>query len=364
MLDRLTALLAEAPGDAAASKLQAHAQAKWDEAERQREEAERLEREENLRRWQKEFERLEAERRQREKEAERLEAERLEAERLEAERRQRLEAERLEAERIQRLLPAMVEVPAGPFLMGSTDQQIADAISQGVNADWVKIQKPQHTLTLPRYWIGKTPITNAQFRPFVDSDGYTNQAYWDTAGWQWRTEQKRTQPSYWNDANFNGDQQPVVGVTWYEAMAYTRWLSKKTGLHFSLPTEAEWEYAARGSKGLIYPWGNTWDAKRANSSVSGIGKTTPVGRYPNGASPYGALDMVGNVWEWTRSIYTAYPYNATDGRENLSDPAGKRFTLRGGSWNSASLYLRAAYRVYLTPAYDAPDVGLRLARHL
>ncbi|MEI6181470.1 MAG: SUMF1/EgtB/PvdO family nonheme iron enzyme, partial [Chloroflexales bacterium] len=251
-------------------------------------------------------------------------------------------------------VPEMVAVPAGSFLMGSSS-----ADSQAKSDE-----QPQHTLTLPDYWIGKTPITNAQFRPFVEGDGYTNQAYWDAVGWQWRTGQNRTQPSYWNDATFNGEQQPVVGVTWYEAMAYARWLSTKTGLHFSLPTEAEWEYAARGSKGLIYPWGNTWDAKRANSSVSGIGKTTPVGRYPNGASPYGALDMVGNVWEWTRSIYTAYPYNATDGRENLSDPAGKRFTLRGGSWNSASLYLRAAYRVYLTPAYDAPDVGLRLARHL
>ena len=251
-------------------------------------------------------------------------------------------------------VPELVAVPAGSFLMGSST---ADPQAQSY-------EQPQHTLTLPDYWIGKTPITNAQFRPFVEGDGYTNQAYWDAVGWQWRTGQNRTQPSYWNDATFNGEQQPVVGVTWYEAMAYARWLSTKTGLHFSLPTEAEWEYAARGSKGLIYPWGNTWDGKRANSSESGLSKTTPVGSYPNGVSPFGAMDMAGNVWEWTRSVSTAYPYNASDGRENLSDPAGKRFTLRGGSWFYGSLFLRAAYRDYHTPAYDGPYVGLRLARHL
>ena len=250
-------------------------------------------------------------------------------------------------------VPEMVAVPAGSFLMGSSS----------ANSQAQSDEQPQHTLTLPAYEIGKTEVTNAQFRPFVTGDGYTNQAYWDAAGWQWRTGQNRTQPSYWNDASFNGDQQPVVGVTWYEAMAYTRWLSVKTGLNFSLPTEAEWEYAARGSKGLIYPWGNTWDATRANSNNT-LGKTTPVGRYPSGASPFGAMDMAGNVWEWTQSVYTAYPYNASDGRENLSDPAGKYFTLRGGSWRSVSLALRAAYRGNLTPANDDHYVGLRLARHL
>jgi len=258
----------------------------------------------------------------------------------------------------------MVEVPAGPFLMGSTDQQIADAVSQGAKAFWIANEKPQHTLTLPTYWIGKTEVTNAQFRPFVEGDGYTNRTYWDATGWQWRTEKNRTQPTHWNNADFNGSNQPVMDVSWYEAMAYTRWLSAQTGLTFSLPTEAEWEKAARGTDGRIYPWGNTWQATRANSAESGLQKTVPVGQYPSGASPYGALDMAGNAWEWTRSVYSPYPYNPTDGREDLSNPAGKQFTFRGGAWSNRPLNLRAALRNYSTPDNHSRNVGFRLARHL
>ncbi|MEI6181285.1 MAG: bifunctional serine/threonine-protein kinase/formylglycine-generating enzyme family protein, partial [Chloroflexales bacterium] len=281
VLIHLTKLLAETPNDEDATKLQAHAQAKWFEAE-------------------------------------------------------------------------MVEVPAGPFLMGSSDHDKA------ADSD----EKPQHSLTLPRYWIGKTPITNAQFRPFVEGDGYTNQAYWTPVGWQWREAEKIVKPDNWDDAKWNGADYPVVGVSWFEAVAYCRWLTKQTGIEFRLPTEAEWEKAARGPDGRIYPWGNTWEAGRCNSGEAGIECTTPVGQYPTGASPYGALDMAGNVLEWTQSVYTAYPYSASDGRENLSDLAGKYFTIRGGSWRSGSLCLRAAYRSLDTPACDDRLVGLRLARHL
>ena len=249
----------------------------------------------------------------------------------------------------------MVEVPAGPFLMGSSDRD-KDAQSD---------EKPQHTLTLLRYEIGKTPVTNFQFRPFVEGDGYTNRAYWDTDGWQWREQAKRTQPSYWCEATWNGNLQPVVGVTWYEALAYTRWLSAQTGMTFQLPTEAMWEKAARGTAGRIYPWGNTWGAKRANSRESDLGKTMPVGQYPSGASPYGALDMAGNVWEWTASNHRPYPYNPTDGRENVPNVIEKRFpTLRGGSWNVVSHFLRAARRNNRLPADYYHGVGFRLARLL
>ena len=251
-------------------------------------------------------------------------------------------------------VPETVEVPAGPFLMGSSD---ADTQAESN-------ERLQHTLTLATYWIGKTEVTNAQFRPFVAGDGYTNQTYWDSAGWQWRTDNKQVQPGCWSEARWNGDTQPVVCVTWYEAMAYTRWLSAQTGQRFSLPTEAEWEKAARGTDGRIYPWGNSWEANRANSEESGLKKTVPVGQYPSGASPYGALDMAGNVWEWTRSVYTPYPYNPTDGREDLSNPAQKYFTLRGGAWLDQPIYLRAAFRLSLTPGYLYRFVGFRLARHL
>ncbi|MEI6179203.1 MAG: bifunctional serine/threonine-protein kinase/formylglycine-generating enzyme family protein [Chloroflexales bacterium] len=252
-------------------------------------------------------------------------------------------------------VPEMVIVPAGDFLMGSNN---ADP-----QAQWDG-EKPQHTLTLPAYEIAKTEVTNAQFRPFVEGDGYTKQTYWDDAGWQWRTEQQRTQPGCWNDARWNGDQRPIVCVTLYEALAYTRWLSAQTGQHFSLPTEAEWEKAARGPNGLIYPWGNTWEANRANSSEAGFNNAVPVGQYPGGTSPYGALDMAGNVWEWTRSIYMSYPYDSADGRDNLSDLAQKKIIVRGGSWNFESFVLRAAARTFIPPTTGSFLVGIRLIRPL
>ena len=247
----------------------------------------------------------------------------------------------------------MVEVSAGRFLMGSSN---ANTYAYGD-------ERPQHSLLLPTYWIGMTEVTNAQFRPFVEGDGYRNQAYWDDTGWQWREENKINRPRCWDEPNFNRDNQPVVCVSLYEALAYSRWLSAQTGMDFRLPSEAEWEKAARGTDGRIYPWGDTWEDVRANSNAGGIGITMPVGEYPSGVSPYGAMDMAGNVWEWTRSIYTPYPYNPTDGREDEGNPAQKRFTLRGGAWNDLPIALRTAYRRNLTPDYYNQDVGFRLARH-
>jgi formylglycine-generating enzyme required for sulfatase activity len=233
----------------------------------------------------------------------------------------------------------LVEVPEGPFLMGSSDDDPAAG----------KDEKPQHELTLPTYYIGKTPVTNAQFRPFVKGDGYTNRNYWTDEGWTWRTQHKRTQPFYWDNKKWNGDAQPVTGISWYEAMAYCRWLSAQTGENYRLPSEAEWEKAARGPDGRIYPWGNQApDQTRANFNKA-VGHTTPVDRYPAGASPYGVLDMVGNVWEWTRSVYQDYPYEPNDGREDVSSPAGKVFTLRGGSYGINETYVRCAARLRLLP---------------
>ena len=262
-------------------------------------------------------------------------------------------------------VPELVKVPAGPFLMGSTDEQIAAVVSQGANADWVKREKSQHRLTLPDYWIGKTPITNAQFRPFVDGDGYTNQAYWTVAGWQWREGEKLIKPLYWDDAKWNGAAYPVVGVSWFEAVAYCRWLSKQTGIAFRLPSEAEWEKAARGSDGLIYPWGNTWDASLVNSSESGLQKTTPVGSYPKGASPYGALDMAGNVWEWCATQWLKpYPYQLEDEWPTAYVEANADYRmLRGGSWYNNSTYVRGAHRFYFLPRDRHFGGGLRVASH-
>jgi formylglycine-generating enzyme required for sulfatase activity len=246
-----------------------------------------------------------------------------------------------------------VEVPAGNFLMGSSD---ADPDAE---AD----EKPQHELYLPTYWIGKTPVTNAQFRPFVEGDGYSNPDYWTKDGWQ---EKNRVQPYYWRDKKWNGAEYPVVGIAWYEAMAYVAWLRTRTGDDCRLPTEAEWEKAARGTDGRIYPWGSVWEEGRCNYARGGLmgifaaQQTSPVGKFVNGASPYGALDMVGNVWEWTRSEFRDYPYDADDGRENVDALAGKWFTLRGGSWYWDRTGVRCAARYRGFPGGSGSDGGCRV----
>jgi formylglycine-generating enzyme required for sulfatase activity len=252
-------------------------------------------------------------------------------------------------------VPELVKIPAGRFLMGSSD---ADKQAESD-------EKPQHSLELPDYWIGKTPITNVQFRPFVEGDGYHNQTYWTNAGWQWRESKKLMKPAYWENPEWNGAEYPVIGVSWFEAVAYCRWLSKQTGNIFRLPSEAEWEKAARGPKGLIWPWGNTWEAGRCNSEEAGIGKTTPVGHYPNGASPYGALDMTGNVWEWCTTQWgKRYPYQLEDEwLVNYLEANADYRVMRGGSYHHKQQYVRGAYRNDYYPRIRTYHRGLRVASH-
>jgi formylglycine-generating enzyme required for sulfatase activity len=236
----------------------------------------------------------------------------------------------------------------------------------GSRGDWDARgnEKPQHQLYLPTYYIGKTPVTNAQFRLFVEGDGYTNRAYWSDEGWEWRTSNKCTQPALWNDKQWNGDAQPVVGVSWYEAAAYCRWLRAQTGDNYRLPSEAEWEKAARGTDGRIYPWGNQGPDKTRANFIKAVGHTTPVGSYPAGASPYGVLDMAGNVWEWTRSIYQKYPYHPDDGREEGNKPEEKQFTLRGGSWVDDRTGVRCGSRIRNDPYFRNIDRGFRVLQSL
>jgi formylglycine-generating enzyme required for sulfatase activity len=159
---------------------------------------------------------------------------------------------------------------------------------------------------------------------------------------------------------------PAVRVSWRDATAYAAWLAQLTGLPWRLPTEAEWEKAARYDPNTrtsrIYPWGDTFDKARCNTYESGIRGTTPVGTYPNGASPCGALDMAGNVWEWTSSLFKPYPYNASDGRER-ADSTDSR-VLRGGSWYIDPRFARAAYRLLNDPGGIVGNVGFRVARSL
>jgi len=272
-------------------------------------------------------------------------------------------------------------VPAGDFLMGSSDEQVdyamelcgtyRDECSRDLFAD----EQPQHTVYLDGYWIMETEVTNAQYRRFMEAGGYTTEAHWSADGWAWRD--SRTEPGgCWDNENFNGDEQPVTCLSWYEAEAYANWLSAKSGLDFGLPTEAQWEKAARGTDGRNFPWGNEWDGYRLNDCDENCSLdqahqvvddryeyASPVGSYPAGASPYGALDMAGNVWEWTADWYDSEYYNDLHSENPTGSKNGDSRVLRGGSWDYNPDNLRAANRDKFNPGgmYDVVGVRPRLS---
>jgi formylglycine-generating enzyme required for sulfatase activity len=201
----------------------------------------------------------------------------------------------------------MIFIGGGDFLMGANDGH--------------PNYQPEHQVHVAEFYIDRWPVTNAEYKEFIDQTGRPAPNYevsWcDTTGYNWDP-LTRMYPEGKAD-------HPVVLVTWEDALAYAAWAGKR------LPTEAEWERAARGPASLRYPWGNEPLPGRCNSKESGLGTTSPVGLFsPEGDSPDGVIDMVGNVWEWTNSLFWDYPYNALDGREN-SQSAGFR-VLRGGSW--------------------------------
>jgi len=254
--------------------------------------------------------------------------------------------------------PELASVPAGPFLMGTSDAQIEAMLG---SHDWAKTfkekgwfgwEQPQHELTLPAYEIGRYPVTNAEYAAFVAATG-------------------RDAPRHWREGQFPEElaDHPVVYVVWQDALAYVGWLQERTGQPYRLPTEAEWEKAARGQDGRLWPWGNEWDPKCANCKPAGPGETTPVGQYPDGVSPYGCHDMAGNVWEWCSSLWGGdlqkptfgYPYRGDDGREKL-DGGGLRI-VRGDSWyNDNPGDVRCACRGRSGPDDRLAHDGFRVAR--
>ncbi len=171
------------------------------------------------------------------------------------------------------------------------------------------------------FQISQYPITNAQYRLFVNGGGYSTEKYWTLAGWRICKHENWLHPAYWDNPQLNGDDYPVVGVSWYEAIAYCRWLSEMSGENITLPTEQQWQYAAGGDEQFEYPWGNGWDESRCNYQ---LGLPTPVNQYDGlGDSPFGVADMVGNVHEWTLTIFES-------GMTDLDDSSERQ--TRGGGW--------------------------------
>lgn len=262
---------------------------------------------------------------------------------------------------LRRLLPRFVVVPATPFLMGSPERALSGlARAYGGTRESYREEAPQHTLQLPAFALACVPVTNALYAAFVADNG--------AAPLRWRGS---TPPEALRD-------HPVVDVSWHDATGFCRWLhAQMTDSQFGvtverlnerrdevvaaprLPSEAEWEHAARGSDGRSFPWGEAWRSELANTREGGVGGTSPVGAYPAGSSPYGVLDMAGNVWEWTASLDMGYVYHPSDGRE-ASQTAGRRI-LRGGCYANPHGFARCACRFRLLPTVRNEFTGFRLA---
>jgi formylglycine-generating enzyme required for sulfatase activity len=236
----------------------------------------------------------------------------------------------------------LVLIPAGDFLMGSTDSDV-EAISD---------EKPQHTIYLSDFWMDRTEVTNGMYAAFLNAKG--NQV---EGGVTWLDVEDNAVRIIQQDGEWKAKasyvNHPVTQVSWYGAKSYCKWAGRR------LPTEAQWEKAARGIDGRIYPWGNDPPNSSLLNFNANVGDTTPVDAYPAGVSPFGLLDMAGNVWEWVSSAYDSYPYNVREGREDLSAISSR--VLRGGSWSSYGKLVRISVRGNYNPFLQYDNFGFRCA---
>jgi len=254
-------------------------------------------------------------------------------------------------------------IPEGYFFMGKSD-----------NDSWGDKDRetPTAKIFLKSYWIGKYPITNGQFLKFLQSTNYQPRDHYKDREHMTREKLIDYIVNYDNNPKY-----PVSYVSWYDAIAFCKWVSSLSKLIIRLPTEAEWEKAARGTNGYIFPWGNTDPmmdyAKYYNGDSSEFLGKTYVGKYsPLGDSPYGCTDMVGNVFDWTNSRYEKYPYNDKDGREKqvefqehpfgvLPERLYDNRIIRGGSYSSkGSRPLRCSYRLWFHSGFRREDLGFRV----
>jgi formylglycine-generating enzyme required for sulfatase activity len=210
-----------------------------------------------------------------------------------------------------------VTIPAGEFQMGSE------------NGD--DDEEPVHAVYVDEFEIGKFEVTNDQYSQCVNAGICTGSAFGEA-----------------------DNLYPVTSVSWYDANDFCAWVGGR------LPTETEWEMAARGTDQRSFPWGENVSCDKANYSGCGLSGPTPVGSYESGKSPYGVYDMGGNVWEWTSSLYEPYPYDENDGREDLNSSEAR--VARGGAWEELGYYLRSAGRKMTNSGASTPDIGFRCAR--
>ena len=201
-----------------------------------------------------------------------------------------------------------------------------------------------HSVSVNSFEISKYPVTNLAYQKFVKQSNHTPPSHWNSEF-----------PQTLRD-------HPVVEVNWYDALAYCEWLSNSTGIHHRIPTEIEWERVARGVENTVYPWGNSFNPKNCNCWELGVGWTTPVNCFLRSASSFGVLDMVGNIWEWCSTLFTGYPYQADDGREDLEDDGWR--VLRGGSWMDHEWGVRAARRLSGNPITFSHNTGFRVVREI
>ena len=326
------------------------------------------------------------------------------------------------------LLAPMAHIPGGIYPIGSDEDPTE--IKEAMAARRVKVEQPAHTVTIASFEIGVFPVTNAEYRLFMEGGGYEDEQWWVTeaarlwlreggreAEWQAAQDFRRylqshteteiknrpappyviegllrarnasdeeyktryfeqesdegvhRQPGFWEDSRFNQPAQPVVGVSWFEALAYCAWLSAQTEENVGLPTEVEWEAAARGKNGRIFAYGNMYDPNHCNVVETHIRTSTPVGIFLSGRTPEKVFDLTGNVWEWTSSIWGRtfivpdypYPYEAGDGRENLVDGLSRR-VVRGGSFAYSRPGSRAMARGNNSVTARESGYGFRLVR--
>jgi formylglycine-generating enzyme required for sulfatase activity len=235
----------------------------------------------------------------------------------------------------------MVYIPPGKFEMVSND---------------FDRKKLTHEVYLDGYRIGKYEVTIKQYMKFVN-ETKSHYPEWLEEGSQYHI---KTGGDDYYKKSVSDENSPILGISWEDARAYCEWLSKKTGLNFNLPTEAQWEKAARGNDSRQYPWGEQGPDPILANFGDNVGKTTPVGSYPEGASPYGLLDMAGNVWEWCSDWYG--PYNTYYLKNPTGPDSGTMRVVRGGSWYSDAGRLRCAVRDGVDPSGRSCYVGFRLCQ--